>query len=66
MESKKSISEKAFTPEEVRQQKLIIDYQYYKSTQIFDPVSRLCQSIKGCNLKELANELGLRNYQHRE
>lgn len=50
IENEKSIAAKAFTPEELKEKNLRIDYDHYKQTQIFDPVERLCRNINGVSI----------------
>lgn len=55
----KSHAQRAYHPEEIEEQNLEIDYDYYLSNQIHPVVSRLCEPIEGLTAPELAECLGL-------
>ena len=49
-----SAAQRAFHPEEISEQKLEIDFEYYLSSQVHPVISRLCEPIEGLTAPELA------------
>eukprot|EP00981_Chlorochromonas_danica_P004509 scaffold911_cov162-Ochromonas_danica.AAC.12 len=56
-----TVAQRAYHPDEVqrRSNELTIDYEWYLSTQILPPVSRLCEPIEGTSAAILSEKLGL-------
>ncbi|RIA89475.1 DNA polymerase family B-domain-containing protein [Glomus cerebriforme] len=57
-ESDKSISERAFHPDEINESNLRIDHDWYLKVQIHASVSRLCEYIDGIDNASVAECLG--------
>ncbi|CAD8170214.1 unnamed protein product [Paramecium octaurelia] len=64
--TQKNLSFRAYTVDELINKNLTIDYYYYLSTQIFDPIVRLCKNVQVISIPELAQILGLKTYQYKD
>ncbi|CAD8188928.1 unnamed protein product [Paramecium pentaurelia] len=63
--TQKNLSYRAYTVDELLSENLTIDYHYYLSTQIFDPIDRLCKNIQVVSIQELAQILGI-THKHKD
>jgi len=55
----KSLCDKGFTPEELQTQNLKIDVEWYATTQILPPITRLIEHIAGIEMDFVAQCLGI-------
>ncbi|OII76403.1 DNA polymerase family protein [Cryptosporidium andersoni] len=58
-QSASSLGRRAYSLDEVKQQNLEIDIEWYKRQQLLPPISRLCAPIPGLEISRLASCLGL-------